>query len=169
MERRDAACLYADASGYSRLIATDLQSAVSTLMAHRALMSDVIEKHNGRVVDTAGDSMLAEFETVGDAVWSALHLQRELESHNAALRPDRRMLFRVGIEQGEILAADGRIYGDCVNVAARVQELAAPGTVCLAGSAYDEIEGTLPLPVEFLGERTLRNRDAPVRVYRVRS
>ena len=167
MERRLAACLHADVSGYCRLIAADVESTVVTLTAYRELMSRMVEDHDGRVVDSAGDSFLAEFPTVTAAVRCAIYIQRELENQNASLPSDRRLEFRVGIDLGNVIVEGGRIYGDCVNIAARVQQGARPGGVCLAGSAYDGIDGALPVRFEYLGERLVKNIDTPQRVYQL--
>ncbi len=167
MERRDAACLHADANGYCRLITADVRSTVETLTACQAVMERMVRCHGGRVVDTAGDSLLAEFTGVAAAVWCAVDIQRALQAHNDTLPADRRLEFRVGIDAGEVLAVSGRIYGDCVNIAARVQQLATPGSICLAGSAFDLIDDTVPLGFQYLGERAVKNIDSPVRLYRV--
>lgn len=167
MERRLAACLHADASGYCRLITADVQSTIRTVTAYQALMASLVAKHGGRVVDTAGDSLLAEFASASDALECAVEIQRELERHNAELPPARRLEFRLGIDLGEILAEGGRIYGDCVNIAARVQQTAAPGSICIAGSAYDHIGTGLPLRYDYLGERVLKNFHKPLRIYHV--
>jgi adenylate cyclase len=167
MKHRGAACLYADVSSYCRLISDDVQSTVRTLTAYRTLMARLVARHGGRVVDTAGDSFLAEFATISRAVRCAVGLQQELSRHNADLPTSRRVEFRVGIDLGDVLVHDGRIYGHCVNTAARVQAIASPGSVCIAGSAYDRIDAALPLQFEYLGEHVVRNIDEPVRVYRV--
>jgi adenylate cyclase len=167
MERRVAACLHADVSGYCRLISTDVESTVRTLSAYRTVMIRAIADHDGRVVDAAGDSLLAEFASVPSAVQCAVLIQRELEALNAALPAGRRVQFRVGIDLGPVLVDGERIYGDCVNIAARMQEAALPGSICLAGSAYDQVDGALPLRFEYLGERTVKNIERPQRVYRV--
>ena len=167
MKHRGAACLYADVSGYCRLVGRDVHSTVETLTAYRELMARLVHTHGGRVVDTAGDSFLAEFPTISRAVRCAVGLQAELARHNARLPADRRVEFRVGIDLGEVLVHEGRIYGHCVNTAARVQGLAAPGSVCIAGSAYDRLDATLPLRFQYLGEHVVRNIDEPLRVYRV--
>ncbi len=130
-------------------------------------MARLVARHGGRVVDTAGDSFLAEFPTISRAVRCAVGLQQELSRHNAELPPSRRVEFRVGIDLGDVLVHDGRIYGHCVNTAARVQAIASPGSVCIAGSAYDRIDAALPLQFEYLGEHVVRNIDEPLRVYRV--
>ncbi len=167
MKRRIAACLYADVSGFCRLIGTDVQSTVRTMTAYKALMARLVSKHAGRVVDTAGDSFLAEFATISGAVRCGLALQEELSRHNAGLPPGRRVEFRVGIDLGDVLVHEGRVYGNCVNNAARVQAIAAPGSVCIAGGAYDHMDAALPVQFEYLGEHAAKNIDRPLRVYRV--
>jgi len=166
MQQR-VACLHADVSGFCRLIATDVNSTVRTLTAYRAVMIRTVGEHGGRVVDAAGDSLLATFGSASDALRCAVVIQRELETHNAGLPQSRRMKFRVGIDLGEVLVEGGRIYGDCVNIAARVQQVAPAGSIYLAGSAYDHIDTALPLRLEYLGEREVRNIDKPQRLYRV--
>lgn len=167
MKHRGAACLYADVSRFCRLISDDVQSTVRTLTAYRALMAQAVARHGGRVVDTAGDSFLAEFATIARAVRCAVALQQELSRHNAGLPPGRRVEFRVGIDLGDVLVHDGRIYGNSVNTAARVQAIAPPGGVCIAGSAYDRLEAAVPVQFKYLGEHVVRNIDEPLRVYRV--
>lgn len=168
METRVIACLHADVSGYCRLINDDVESTVRTLTAYRTMMIGQVLRHDGRVVDTAGDSFLAEFASVSRAVACAVHIQRELEEHNARLPASRRLEFRVGIDLGNVVVEGERIYGDCVNIAARVQESASPGSVCLAGTAYDLVDrALLPLQFEYLGERQVKNIDKPQRIYRV--
>lgn len=161
------ACLHADVSDYCRLIATDLASTVRILTAYRAVMIRAVSTHGGRVVDTAGDSLLATFASATDALRCAVDIQRQLETHNAGLSPSRRMKFRVGIDLGEVLIEEGRVYGDCVNIAARVQQVAPAGSIYLAGAAYDHIDGAMPLRFEYLGERAIRSIDEPQRIYRV--
>jgi adenylate cyclase len=167
MERRLVACLHADISGYSRLISDDVEETVRMLTTYHAVIGAIVESHSGRVIDVAGDSLLAEFPTVAGAVRCAVEIQQQMGARNAELPPHRRMEFRVGIDLGDVLVEGGRIYGDCVNVAARVQEVATPGSVCLAGSAFDHINGSLPLRFEYLGERTVKNIQKPLRIYRV--
>lgn len=166
MDRRIAACLHADIKDYSRLIADDVEETVRMLTECQAVIGNSVAAHGGRVVDLAGDSLLAEFATVIPAVRSAIDIQRQLRAGNAGLPPHRRMEFRVGIDLGHVLVVGGRLYGDCVNVAARVQEVAAPGSICLAGSAFDHIDG-LAVRFEYLGERTVKNMENPLRVYRI--
>lgn len=166
MERRVAACLHADISGYSQLIAQDVEATVRVLTVYRAMLGRITVAHGGRVIDDSGDSLLAEFPTVTGAVQAAIEIQRRLTECNAELPAHRRLEFRVGIDLGDVLAEGDRIYGDCVNVAARVQELAAPGGICLAGSAFDQIDGSLPQRFDYLGERTVKNIQRPLRIYR---
>ena len=167
-EHRRVACLNADISGYSRLIAEDVRETVRILEILQAVMGAVIAKHGGRVVDVVGDNLLAEFETVASAVRCGVEMQRELEARNAGLPARRRFGFRIGIELGDVLASSGRLYGNCVNIAARVQQIAKPGTVYLAGAAHDEVDGSVPLRFDDLGEHTVKNIDHPLRIYRVR-
>jgi len=167
MDQRFAVCLHADVCGYCRLIAADVESTIKTLVAYRGLISRLVAALGGRVVDTAGDSVLAEFSDVAAALSCAVEMQGALERRNAELPPWRRLVFRVGIDLGQVVAEEGRIYGDCVNGAARVQELAAPGTICLTGPAYDRIGVALPLRYEYLGQRALKNLPGPLRIYRV--
>ena len=167
MEHRLAACLHADISGYSRLIADDVEATVRMLEICWAMIDRIVTVHSGRLIDVAGDSLLAEFPTVDAAVRGAIEMQRQLGARNAPLPQHRRIEFRVGIDRGDVLVAGRRIYGDCVNVAARVQEVAAPGGICLAGSAFDHIDGSLPLRFEYLGERTVKHIQRPLRIYRL--
>jgi class 3 adenylate cyclase len=167
MEQRLATCLHADVYGYCRLIADDVEATVRTLTTYRTMMSNIVSAHGGRIADTAGDSLLAEFPSVSGAVRCAVDIQREVGALNAQLPPRRRVEFRVGIALGHVLVEEGRIYGDCVNIAARVQEMAAPGSVCVAGSVHDHVDGPLPVCFDYLGERSVKNIDTPVRIYRV--
>src|SRR6266545_680397 len=167
MQRRLAAILSADAEGYSRLMGEDEAGTVRMLTTYRELMRDVIAAHRGRIVDTPGDNVLAEFVSVVDAVECAVSIQDTLRRRNAELPETRRLRFRTGIDVGDVLADGERIYGDGVNVAARVEHLAEPGGICLTGAAYDEVERKVPLKFEALGEQRVKNIARPVRVYRV--
>src|SRR6266540_2496755 len=167
MQRRLAAILSADAEGYSRLMGEDEAGTVRMLTTYRELMRDVIAAHRGRIVDTPGDNVLAEFVSVVDAVECAVSIQDTLRRRNAELPETRRLRFRIGINVGDVLADGERIYGDGVNVAARVEHLAEPGGICLTGAAYDEVERKVPLKFEALGEQRVKNIARPVRVYRV--
>jgi adenylate cyclase len=166
VERRLVACLHADVSGYSRLIADDVEETARRLTAYQDIIGNLVVAHGGRLVDIAGNSLLAAFPTVAPAVRCAVEVQRRLRVHNAELPTHRRMQVRVGIDFGDVLVKDGRLYGDCVNVATRVQEVAAPGRICLAESALDHVSPLL-LPCEYLGERAIKNIDRSVRIYQI--
>jgi adenylate cyclase len=168
MQRRLAAIVSADVQGYSRLMGEDEAATVRILTAYREVMSALIREHGGRVVDTPGDNLLAEFPSAVEAVQSAIAIQDALGSRNAALAPDRRMEFRIGINLGDVLAEGERIYGDGVNIAARVQDLAEAGGICISGSTYDQVENKLAIVYEFLGEHLVKNIAKPVRAYKLR-
>jgi len=168
IERRLAAILSADVEGYSRLMGDDEVATVRAITEYRAVVASTVTGHGGRVVDAPGDNVLAEFGSVVDAVQCAVDVQRELQSRNAALPAARRMRFRVGINLGDVIIEGERLYGDGVNIAARLESLAEGGGICLSGTAYDQIEGKLPYSYEFKGEHTVKNIARPVRVYRVR-
>jgi len=166
--RKLTAILSADAAGYSRLMGEDEEATVRTLTAYREMMSTLIQKHQGRVVDSPGDNLLAEFASVVDAVRCGVETQEELRARNAELPEDRKMEFRIGINLGDVIEEGERIYGDGVNIAARVEGLAEPGGICISGTVYEHIKDKLALWEEFLGEHTVKNIKEPVRVYRVR-
>jgi adenylate cyclase len=168
MDRKLAAILSADAQGYSRLMGDDAAATVRTLTAYREVIASAVARQGGRVVDAPGDNVLAEFSSVVDAVQGAVEIQRELRSRNAELPDSRRMQFRIGINLGDVIVEEQRLYGDGVNIAARVEGLAEGGGICLSGTAYDQVEGKLPLDYDFLGEQTVKNIARPVRVYRLR-
>jgi adenylate cyclase len=169
VERRLAAILSADVKEYSRLMGADEVSTVEMLTVYREAMTALISQHRGRVVDSPGDNLLAEFPSVVDAVQCSVGIQEELNARNADLAGDCRMDFRIGINLGEVIVEGDRIYGDGVNIAARIQGLAEGGGVCVSGSVCDEISGKVPFDCEPLGEQTLKNIDEVVRVYRVRA
>jgi adenylate cyclase len=157
----------ADVAGYSRLMAEDEASTVKTLKAYRGVMTELIKQHRGRVVDSPGDNVLAEFTSVVDAVQCAVSVQKELQARNAELPEDRRMEFRIGVNLGDVIEEEDRIYGDGVNIAARLEGLADPGGICISKTAFDQIETKLPLGYENLGEQTVKNIAKPVGAYRV--
>ncbi|NIS70719.1 MAG: hypothetical protein GTO12_17770, partial [Proteobacteria bacterium] len=157
----------ADVAGYSRLMAEDEAATVKTLKAYREIMTELIKQHRGRVVDSPGDNVLAEFTSVVDAVQCAVSVQKELQARNAELPEDRRMEFRIGINLGDVIEEEDRIYGDGVNIAARLEALADPGGICISKTAFDHIETKLPLGYEYLGEQTVKNIAKPVGAYRV--
>jgi adenylate cyclase len=167
MERKLSAILSADVQGYSRLMSEDEVATVRTLTAYRAVMASLIHRYRGRVVDSPGDNLLAEFASVVDAVQCGVAVQHELKRRNADVPAARRMEFRIGITLGEVLVEGERIYGEGVNLAARLEGLAEAGGVCISGSVHDQIETTLALGYEYLGEQTVKNLPKPVRVYRV--
>jgi len=167
VKRKLAAILSADVKGYSRLMGADEEGTLRTLTAYREVMATLIQQHQGRVVNAPGDALLAEFESVVDAVKSAVEIQRELAKRNAELPPDRRMEYRIGINLGDVMVDGESIYGDGVNIAARLESLADAGGVCISGSAYDFVGKKLPLGYKYLGEHTVKNIEKPVRVYRV--
>jgi DNA-binding response OmpR family regulator len=167
LKRRLSAILSADAKGYSRLMADDEISTIRTLSACRDLMGDQVKRHGGRVVDSPGDNMLAEFGSVVTAVQCAMEIQRDLKVHNDPMPEDRRMEFRIGINLGDVILENQRIYGDGVNIAARIEALADAGGVCISGTVFDQVEDKLALNYEFMGEKSVKNIRRPVRVYRV--
>jgi adenylate cyclase len=138
VNRKLTAILSADAVGYSRLMDDDEEATVKTLNVCRKLMINHIEQHRGRVVDITGDNLLAEFSSAVDAVTGALEIQRELAGHNAELSAVRRMVFRIGINVGDVIEEENRIYGDGVNIAARVEGFAKEGGICISGRVYDQ-------------------------------
>src|SRR5262245_64930311 len=145
IERKLTAILSADVKGYSRLMGEDDAATVRTLTAHRALMTSLIQHHKGRVVDSPGDNLLAEFASVVDAVQCAVEIQRDLQAKNADLPDQRKMEFRIGLNLGDVVVEGERIYGDGVNIAARVESLADAGGLCISGTVYDQIENKLLL------------------------
>ncbi len=166
-KRKLAAILSADAVGYSRLMGEDETATVKTLETYIRVISDLIQQHRGRVVDAPGDNILAEFASVVDAVQCAVAAQKEIQARNLELPETRRMQFRVGINLGDVIEEEGRIYGDGVNIAARLESLAEPGGICISKTAFDHIETKLPLGYEYLGEQTVKNIAKPVSTYKV--
>jgi TolB-like protein/class 3 adenylate cyclase len=163
------AILSADVKEYSRLMSQDEFGTIRTLNAHKEAMSTFIEQYRGRVVDAPGDNLLAEFSSVLDAVNCAVEIQRELSERNAELPDSRRMEFRIGINLGDVVGERGRIYGDGVNIAARVEGLAEGGGVCISGTVFDQVKDKVGLEYDYLGKKTVKNITDPVRVYRVLS
>jgi adenylate cyclase len=166
-KRKLATILIADVVGYSRLMEDDEEATIQTLNTYRNSMSTLIEQHRGRVVDMTGDNLMAEFSSVVDAVKCAVETQKEISERNADLPENRRMLFRIGVNLGDIVEEDERIYGDGVNIAARLEGMAEGGGICISGTAYDQLKNKLELGYEFLGEHGVKNIAAPVRVYKV--
>jgi len=166
-KRKLTAILSADAVGYSRLMAEDEAATVKTIATYREVMTVLIKQHRGRVVDSPGDNLLAEFSSVVDAVQCAVAVQNEFQTRNAELAENRKMKFRIGINLGDVIDEEDRIYGDGVNVAARLEALADPGGICVSKTAFDQIQTKLPLGYEYLGEQSVKNIPKPVRAYRV--
>jgi adenylate cyclase len=165
-KRKLTAVFSADVAGYSRLMGEDEASTVKILEAYKQVMFSLIEQHRGRVVDSPGDNILAEFASVVDTVQCAVAAQNEFKARNAELPENRRMEFRIGINLGDVIGKEGRIYGDGVNIAARLEGLAEAGGICISGSAYEQIEGKVPFAFEYMGEQTVKNITKPVRVFR---
>ena len=168
LQRKLAAVLHADAVGFSRLMSQDERATVATLETCRAAFRERIRMHGGRVVDTAGDSVLAVFESVVDAVACAVAVQQALQAQHAARPEDQCLQFRIGINLGDVITRpDGTVYGDGVNIAARIEGLAESGGVAIAGSVHDSVAGKLDLTFVDLGDQDVKNISRPVRVYRV--
>jgi TolB-like protein/class 3 adenylate cyclase/Flp pilus assembly protein TadD len=167
VKRRLAAILSADVKGYSRLMGDDEEATIRTLTAYRAVMTTRIQQERGRVVDAPGDNLLAEFASVVEAVRCAVELQQEVKTRNAELPPQRQMEFRIGINLGDVVVEGDEIYGDGVNIAARLESLAEPGGICISGTVYDQIKNKLSLEYKSLGEQAVKNIAEPVRAYYV--
>ena len=166
-KRKLVAILSADVKGYSRLMRDDEDATIRTLKTFRSVMTKHIQQYRGRVVDTPGDNILSEFVSIADAVKCAVEIQREIAERNTKLAYHRRMEFRIGVNSGDVVEEGGRIYGDGVNIAARVEGLAQAGGVCISGTVYDSVEEKLGFEFQFLGEHKVKNIDKPIRVYNV--
>jgi adenylate cyclase len=167
VERKLTAILCADVFGYSRLMGENEEATLRTLSSHRKLIDSLIEQHHGRFVNSAGDSVLAEFASVVNAVQCAVEIQTTLKAENATRQPERRMEFRIGVNLGDVMVDGEQIYGDGVNVAARLESLADPGGICISGKVHDEIRSKLALGYEDLGEQSVKNIAKPVQLFRV--
>jgi TolB-like protein/class 3 adenylate cyclase len=168
-KRKLAAILNADVEGYSRLMREDEERTIRTLTTYREAMAALIQKYRGRVVDSPGDNLLAEFASVVDAVKCAVEIQRELAERNAKLPAENKMVLRIGVNLGDIVEENGRIYGDGVNIAARLESICEGGGICISGTTFDQIEHKLDLEFEDAGEHKVKNITKPVRVYRLLS
>jgi TolB-like protein/class 3 adenylate cyclase len=168
-KRKLTAILSADVQGYSRLMSQDERGTIRTLTTYKEAMTKLIQEYKGRVVDSPGDNLLADFSSVVDAVNCAVEIQRELSERNAELPSARQMKFRIGINLGDVVEEEGRIYGDGVNITARVEGLAEGGGICISGTVYDQIKNKLGLEYDCLGEQTVKNIPEPVRIHRVLS
>jgi adenylate cyclase len=166
-KRKLTAILSADVKGYSRLMQDDEEATVRTITAYREVMTGHIQGHDGRVVDAKGDNVLAEFGSVVDAVRCGIEIQKELKEKNEKLPENKRMEFRIGINLGDVIEEGDTIYGDGVNIAARLESISEGGGVCISGTAFDQIGKKLALGYKFLGEQTVKNIEKPVRAYKV--
>ena len=162
VKRKLTAILSADVKGYSRLMGEDEAGTVRTLNTYKQVMTTLIVQH-GRVVDAPGDNLLAEFASVVDAVRCAGEIQKELKTRNAELPENRRMEFRIGINLGDVIEEGDRIFGEGVNIAARLESLSEPGGICISGTAFDQVKNKLSLGYEYLGEQAVKNIAEPVR------
>jgi len=167
VKRKLTAILSADVKGYSRLMGEDEKGTVRTLNEYKEVMTGLIQHHHGRVVDSTGDNLMAEFASVVDSVECSVEIQKELKTRNAELPENRRMEFRIGINLGDVIEEGGRIYGDGVNIAARIESLSEAGSICISGTAFDQVKNKLNLGYKYLGEQTVKNILEPVRAYRV--
>jgi class 3 adenylate cyclase len=167
VERKLTAILCADVYGYSRLMGGDEEATLVTLTAHRKIIDSLIEQHHGRFVNSPGDSVLAEFASVVNAVECAIEIQTTLKAENAKLPPERQMEFRIGVNLGDVMVEGDQIYGDGINVAARLESLANPGGICISGMVHEQVRDKLALGYEDNGEQTVKNIARPVHVWRV--
>jgi len=167
LQRQLKAILSADVKNYSRLMTEDELWTIKTINRFRGLISSHVQRYSGRVVDSPGDNILAEFGSVVNAVECAMAIQEDLGVRNNLLPENRRMEYRIGVNLGDVVIERGRIYGDGVNIAARIENLSDPGGISISGTVYDQIENRLSLEYEFIGERLVKNIRKPVRVYRI--
>jgi adenylate cyclase len=166
-KRKLTTILSADVVGYSRLMEDNEEATIQTLNTYRDSITALIEQHRGRLVDMTGDNLMTEFSSVVDAVKFAVETQKEISKRNADLPENRRMLFRIGVNLGDIVEEGDRIYGDGVNIAARLEGLSEGGGICISGTVYDQLKNKLELGYQYLGEHSVKNIEAPVRVYKV--
>jgi adenylate cyclase len=166
-KRKLTAVFSADVAGYTRLMGEDEGATVKTLEEYKQAMFSLIKQYRGRIIDSPGDNVLAEFSSVVDAVQCAVEIQKELKSRNDTLPENRRMKFRIGINLGDVIEQGERIYGDGVNIAARIEGLAEGGGICISGSTYEQVENKLPLNYEDMGNHKVKNVVRPIHVYKV--
>jgi class 3 adenylate cyclase len=167
LERRLVTVLSADVAEYSRLMAEDEEQTLRTFRAHRAVVDALISEHRGRIFNTAGDAVLAEFASAVEAVRCATEIQAALRTRNDQLAPQRQVRFRIGINLGDVMVQEGDLLGDGVNVAARLQAAAEPGGICISGSVYDQIRNKLSLSFRSLGEQSFKNIPQPIRTFSI--
>jgi adenylate cyclase len=167
VQRKLTAILSADVKGYSRLMGQDEAATVKSIRACREIMASAIESGHGRVVDSPGDNVLAEFASAVDALHCAVAIQDSLKKKNEELPDDRKMIFRIGINIGDVIVEGGEIYGDGVNIAARLEGLADPGGICISGTLYDQVKRKVHYRYDFMGQQEVKNISEAVRAYRV--
>src|SRR5262249_26591714 len=165
ISRRLVAVFAADVEGYSRLMGADEVATLKGLTERRAILDRLIDEHRGRIANTAGDSVLAEFGSAVEAVQCAVEAQAALAEADSHLSPDKRISFRIGIHVGDVMMRGGDLFGDAVNIAARLQALAQPGSVCVSGATYEQVKKVLPLAFTDLGAQRVKNIDAAIRAY----
>lgn len=168
IERRLTTILAADIAGYSRLMEVDEAGTLERLRTCRRLLGGLVERHRGRIANTAGDGMLAEFPSVVEAVRCAVEVQQELGARNAGLPDDRRMAFRIGLNLGDVMVEGGDLFGEGVNVAARLQTMAEPGGILISGTVHDLVRGKLDIGYDWLGERQVKNIEREIPIWRIR-
>jgi adenylate cyclase len=167
IERKLTTILAADVEGYSRLMETDEVDAMATLKDSRGVFARLIERHRGRIANTAGDGLIADFPSVVEAVRCAAEVQTELDARNRGRDPHRAMRFRIGVHVGDVMVDGGDLFGEGVNMAARLQTMAEPGGVLISQAVYDQVRTKLSIGYEYLGEREAKNLAGPVPVYRL--
>ena len=168
LQRKLTAILSADVKGYSRLMSEDETGTIRTLTAYREVIANSVESHGGRVIDSPGDNLLAEFGSIVQAVESAVEIQRALQEKNQESPESLGMEFRIGINIGDVVVEGDRLYGDGVNVAARLESLAEGGGICISSDVYRQVEGKLPFAYDDMGEQQLKNIARPIRVYSIK-
>ena len=166
VKRRLTTVLCADVHGYSRLMGADEAGTLGMLRRYRTAIAALVERHDGRIVNTWGDALIAEFASVVEAVQCAVEIQQEISSQNSDPSQAHQMLFRIGINLGDVMVDGSDIFGDGVNIAARLQELAEPGGVVISASVYDQVHNKLSVGFDYLGQQQMKNV-APVTSYRV--
>ena len=167
MERRLAAILAADVQGYSHLTELNEEASTATVCSYCAVVKKAISEHRGHIFSSAGDGVVAEFPSVVEAIRCGVEIQNEIAERNAAVPEDGRMQFRIGVNLGDVIAEDNNLYGTGVNVAARLEQLAEPGGICISQTVYDQVRNIVEIPFEDIGERRLKNIADPVHVYRI--
>src|SRR5215472_15137109 len=167
VSRRLVAVFAADVEGYSRLMGADEVGTLKGLTERRAILDRFIGEHRGRIANTAGDSILAEFGSAVDAIECAVEAQTAFAEANLGVAPDRRIDFRIGVHIGEVMVQAGDLFGDGVNIAARLQSITKPGSVCISGATYDQVRKVLPMTFVDLGVQQVKNIQEPIRAYQV--